>query len=935
MHSIKSFFLDKTSLYRSFIIFSVLGLVCISCSKDVSVNERPTRIQVDLGADVECGSDLDCLPTQVCISNQCLTDTSVDTDRDGVPDNADNCPYVINEDQSDCDRNGIGDPCDPAGICGVEFAGEVFRFDSVKGKMILACTYLEFERTNIRLQVSNSGSYNVKLPSSFDNPRINIYSGYVTGTAGNRRCSAYNRTMYSAFEQKAFNSAYFALNLDSMLQRQEILSINIPETGHLYGRILLSDQSPYQAVHGSIRVFIKGYEKTATLTDRYGYFKMKDIPATEHIMVIHHEEYGTLEIDEVRVVANQTTWVNHDPIPSVCRTTLNASDCLSNSEPLASCERVCDEKSDCLTSNQLCADSLAHHAIYLSPYIDQTESQQMLTITTTILTPPVDLSSHRITPKPTVTISPTFEGNVQTFDLEYSEGESDSYNSVYTWSGMLTLGELYQFIVDAGDENRIMMARIEGFSLDKKVRDLTTNQLKFFLRPFSSQLDGTFDEDIDNILDQDDEDQDGDGCLDELDHYPRNPYACVDENEDGIPDEWQNDLNQNNLTDLEDIQEGQDGVQALLFNADTDDDIESLTPQLSIIRGDSTRVSSVRLATIALPHAYPYPSIAKATLVPLRLRINSGDEDVSLRYKFYLDEAFNDLQKPKAIHPYKRIMFAHEACSLNLDSNADSESSEEDQSLCEIFQQVILCNNEQTINHRFDSCYTEINIPASKQGEYLLWLTDDLPMSEMVNSTTNDVPTADLIKKCDVCLARNHLPQSIYGLIHRTLLADEACPKSYSDLNLSLAELDVIEDLSPAAISALAFKTCTPLSYKETKISDTDCRPVHLYTSHVDPLIMTSLHIRYLLNTEQEEQVITHCGSLGIDWQSPHPVIQLTHDCLSQLEALNIDLDLEILFTLSDGGYDYRLVDNASESIYSSEPSVIRVKMGDVNGICK
>jgi hypothetical protein len=931
MYSTKYFFLDKASLYKLFILSSVLGIVCISCSKDVSVNERPTRIQADLGADVECRSDLDCLPTQTCISNQCLTDTSVDTDRDGVPDNTDNCPYVINEDQNDCDRNGVGDPCDPAGICGVEFAGEVFRFDSVKGKMILACTYLEFERTNIRLQVSNSGSYNVKLPSSFDNPRINIYSGYVIGTGGDRHCSAYNKTMYSAFEQKALNSAYFTLNLDTMLQQQEILSINIPETGHLYGRVLLSDQSPYQAVHGSIRVFIKGYEKTATLTDRYGYFKIAHIPATEHIVVIHHEEYGTLEIDEVTVVANQTTWVNHDPARSVCRTTLNASECLSNSEQLASCERVCDQASDCVTSNQLCADSLAHHAIYLSPHMDHTDRQQMLTITTTILTPPVDLSSHRINPKPTVTISPTFEGNLQTFDLEYSENQSDSYNSVYTWSGMLNLGELYQFIVDAGDENRIMMARIEGFSLDKETRDLTTNQLNFFLRPFSSQLDGTFDEDIDDILDQDDEDQDGDGCLDELDRYPRNPYACVDENEDGIPDEWQNDLNQNNLTDLEDIQEGQDGVQTLLFDTGIYNDIQELTPQLSIISGDSDRVSSVSLAHVALPYAYPYPSIAKATLVPLRLSINSGDEDLSLRYKFYLDETFNDLQKPKAIHPYKRIMFAHEACSLNI----DSDSSEENESLCEIFKQLIRCSDEQTINHRSNSCYTEINIPASKQGEYLLWLTDDLLISDMVNSTMNDAPTADLVKKCDVCLARNELPQSIYGLIHRTLLVDEACPKSYSDLNLSLAELDVIEDLSPAAISALAFKTCTPLSYKETTISDANCRPVHLYTSQVDPLIMTSLQIRYLLNAEQEEQVTTHCGSLGIDWQSPHPVIQLTNDCLSQLEALNIDLELEILFTLSDGGYNYQLVDNASEIIHSSEPSVIRVSMGDINGICK
>jgi len=36
----------------------------------------------------------------------------LDSDGDGIPDSADNCPFVSNPDQADSNANGVGDACD-------------------------------------------------------------------------------------------------------------------------------------------------------------------------------------------------------------------------------------------------------------------------------------------------------------------------------------------------------------------------------------------------------------------------------------------------------------------------------------------------------------------------------------------------------------------------------------------------------------------------------------------------------------------------------------------------------------------------------------------------------------------------------------------------------------------------------------------------------
>jgi Domain of unknown function (DUF4394)/Thrombospondin type 3 repeat len=60
----------------------------------------------------ECFSDPDCSLGLVCVGSRCVTNLIADRDRDGVPDQVDNCAGLANTDQDDLDGDGQGDACD-------------------------------------------------------------------------------------------------------------------------------------------------------------------------------------------------------------------------------------------------------------------------------------------------------------------------------------------------------------------------------------------------------------------------------------------------------------------------------------------------------------------------------------------------------------------------------------------------------------------------------------------------------------------------------------------------------------------------------------------------------------------------------------------------------------------------------------------------------
>ena len=92
-----------------------------------------------------------------------ISDSVLDSDSDGIPDNSDSCPTTYNTNQTDSDYDGVGDDCEPTSI-----SGNVTYKNTPVCAMVLANGQYQFT-------CSGDGSFDIDDPLD-SNGQVTIFS---------------------------------------------------------------------------------------------------------------------------------------------------------------------------------------------------------------------------------------------------------------------------------------------------------------------------------------------------------------------------------------------------------------------------------------------------------------------------------------------------------------------------------------------------------------------------------------------------------------------------------------------------------------------------------------------------------------------------------------------------------------------------------------
>jgi hypothetical protein len=100
------------------------------------------------------------MATLIIMTGSIVAQVTIDTDGDGVTDSLDNCILEINTDQSDLDRDGLGDICDKDYL--VLLSDEIFTLDNRK-KMALSKSISTSNSTSFEYSLSKKDEIWVKM----------------------------------------------------------------------------------------------------------------------------------------------------------------------------------------------------------------------------------------------------------------------------------------------------------------------------------------------------------------------------------------------------------------------------------------------------------------------------------------------------------------------------------------------------------------------------------------------------------------------------------------------------------------------------------------------------------------------------------------------------------------------------------------------------
>jgi len=742
----------------------------------------------DMNRSRSCEDGSDCPNAQFCILGYCETDPYADQDFDGVPTDVDNCPDISNAQQNDCDDNGVGDACDPAGPCQGSLIGQTTPFIDGRFELPIPCLHIELEGENIRVRANEQGSYNMTLPKLSGERRVLGFIGAGLDSAG-VNCSSFDGLHGSVFS----NVPIFEQRITFDNNQGEAMSRDLAfaPRGALHGRVLKADQHPMNGTHNGIRVRLLGLSRRATITNHLGYFKFEGLePSTQYTIAVSSEGYDRERFNDITVKEGQTTQLfsgeqivvtTDEEQPSLqtegrCRVSLTQMTC--NDDDSDDCGTICGGSGDLPSScfdGLICVPNAWGEGLSLQPQEVSQMIEKEVVIEVKILNMPKDKSSKYLSLTPRLVISSVLSGH--TNHIELLEGEEevivqenlpDIYYQTYRWRGSLAQDDLYNVVAIAGDPTRLLTARQLHFALDTNPEREGPAMIQLNIAPRRSVELGQWDEDQDGILDINDLDQDGDGTLDEFDSDPRNPYQALEvlESCQSSAEQCTDDDN-DGLSDTEELTFGADGqLSSPISN-------EMTSPLgIQVTSGLMNRISGMRLAPNHWRLAYQESKLANLNGTPIRFNVAPRASDdqaplnVMLKIPIKVPLELAIAYRRSAIGE-QAFLLIDEACPIAL---SDPMASIE----CLANILIVQAESCDPLNGLpYTNCTIEFTLddleqPFTEEKHLSIW-----PIKNFVSLI--QAPEERILRPiCDqICLSDTHQSQPLYGLIRRSFAQNE------------------------------------------------------------------------------------------------------------------------------------------------------------------
>ena len=879
---------------------------------------------------IPCNTDSDCPQDQECLLNQCVNDVEADDDFDGVPNRVDNCPGVSNAQQDDCDMNGLGDACDPAGPCGGKLSGQTVHFVELRRELPEPCIFLELEGTNLRTQGNSQGSFEVPLPRSIDHLEERRMLGFIgrgiNSEAG--ECKSFDGEHGSVYQRQTFFTKRLASREEG--ESDLIQDLFIKPRARLEGRVLRDGALPNKADHGGIKVRAIGASRQATLTDSWGRFRLEGLePGDDYLIVISSEGYESKRIEGVSLSEGQVSILGTEGLVSLassggaiglsqngrCQSSLIDLSCTESSS--AGCGDPCGGggslPSSCL-GDLICVPSQWGWGSQLSKSETQVREQKELIISLRVLHMPLTEGDERfqaLSLSPTLLISPSFGTETVLISLQADDDEVIEQEGLPTltykrfrWSGRLASDDLYTFIVNAGDSQRILTGRYVNVALDESLSE-DPREFFFDLSPTRTfDVDGALDEDRDGVLDHEDVDQDGDGVLDQFDVSPHDPYRALSPLVEAQESpELDSDDDGDGLSDLEEFLSGEDGLQSPP-NETQGEQFSSVV----IISGEQSRVTQREYPSVQRNYSSSEPRWPNQRGSALRFRVSprASDDQADLKVRYTVP-----IRVPLELSADERLLKMTSRWSATLvEENCPLLSSEDPESAtrsCIVKDSVFVCEGAQGLDYLM--CSTEFSIdkaesPLSEDTLFSIFVVDHLPTNFGI------IDSLSLFPPCDrLCFADHSEPQNVYGLLRRAFAVSEVGTCLFEE-SVS-EEVEQVYRARPSLFRELMAE-CVALEHNgQSLMAFETCEPEPLVDEQGRAYALTGL-------SDLEWPVECDRALEGLSRWTESPSLTLDESCRTALR-------------LAESSFTFTLQNSAGERVELSLP----LGIGDLLGRCE